>query len=160
MSLKNALRYDPISGHLFWRVRRGRARVGAIAGYIQTNGDKTTKYVAVRFKGKEYAAHRVAVFLMTGVWPTKLVDHRDGDGTNNKWGNLRQADHSQNGCNRSVSHNNSVGLKGVYPCGNKYGARITKNKRRYFLGYFTSPKAAHVAYLNAAKQLHGQFMKG
>jgi hypothetical protein len=96
---------------------------------------------------------------MIGDWPPMLIDHRDGDGTNNRWSNLRSASSTQNLNNARRRCNNSSGFKGVYfnKKEGRYMAQIRTASKRLFLGLFDSAEEAHAAYVSAAKIHHGEF---
>jgi N-formylglutamate amidohydrolase len=94
------------------------------------------KYVCM-FDGK-YAAHRVAWMLHYGSWPSTLLDHRDGDGCNNKIENLREATKAQNGSNASINKRNTSGVTGVFweKATKKWRAAIKVNYKCIKLGRF------------------------
>lgn len=96
---------------------------------------------------------------MTGEDPPALVDHIDGDRLNNSWNNLRLANKSENMANRVPPKNNTSGFKGVSYSRSrrKYEVHIMKNRRRQFLGRFTTLSEAAAAYEVAALELHQQF---
>jgi hypothetical protein len=99
---------------------------------------------------------------MTGEWPTHEIDHRDTDGWNQKWENLREATRSQNQANTGRYKSNTSGKKCVYPCGSKshpWRVQIQKDKRRISLGRFATKEEAHAAYLRAAAEFHGEFVR-
>lgn len=87
------------------------------------------------------------------------VDHRDGNGLNNRRGNLRLATRSQNNQNRNTGVNNTSGYKGVtwHKAKGKWNARIKINGKRRNLGYFSNPESAAAAYAAASSELHGEF---
>ena len=85
------------------------------------------------------------------------VDHRDGDGLNNRRSNLRVATNSQNTCNQAIRRSNSSGYKGVHKHKDKWRADISRDGRRRFLGLHDTPEAAHAAYCKASAELHGEF---
>lgn len=87
------------------------------------------------------------------------VDHRDGDGLNNRRANLREATRSQNQHNRRIRTDISSGFKGVYwnKRGQKWRAFIRINGKEKHLGYFTTPEEAHAAYCAASDKYHGEF---
>lgn len=89
------------------------------------------------------------------------VDHRDGDGLNNKRSNLREATCSQNGFNRGKERGNMSGFKGVSwnRRAGKWQVFITANKRKHYLGLFADLEPAAAAYREAAKRLHGEFAR-
>lgn len=90
---------------------------------------------------------------MTGEWPVDEIDHRDGNPSNNIWGNLRaatRADQLQNTKDRA----NGSGYRGVSRFRNKWQAGIGIGGKRIHLGHFTDPAKAHAAYLAAKAKLH------
>ena len=57
-------------------------------------------YFKIKYKGKQWYAHRVVWIVCKGVFDKDLlIDHFDGIKTNNKINNLRLATHSSNGRN-------------------------------------------------------------
>lgn len=99
--------------------------------------------------------HRIII----GDTPGLQIDHIDGDGLNNRRGNLRLATHSQNMQNRPLFKNNKSGFKGVsYRKDSKcWRAEILSKGDRHILGKFNCPTAAHFAYVKASRELHGEF---
>lgn len=89
----------------------------------------------------------------------KGVDHRDGDGLNNRTYNLRPASAAQNNQNRGAHVDNKSGFKGVYWIENreKWLMTIQANKKRVHGGYFNTAVEAAAAYNFLAKKLHGEF---
>lgn len=151
--LQRILAYDPLTGRLTWRAKvANRIQVGDSADYAQEG-----EYRNVTIKGRSYRAHRIIWKMVTGEEPQGEVDHRDLNRSNNRWLNLRDASHSDNGCNKSLYRNNTTGLTGVYPHGSVFYAQIKQHGRQVHLGTFRTPEAAHAAYLAAARELHGSF---
>lgn len=106
-------------------------------------------------------AHILLWALRTGAWLAVLIDHKDGDGLNNRLDNLREATNSQNAQNRR-SHR--VGrLKGAYrdlrKTTNPWYARITVAGRGLHLGMYPTEAHAHEAYRVAARDLGGDFTR-
>jgi hypothetical protein len=155
--LVELLTYDPATGEFRNRVNRGnRARAGEIAGYLDVNG-----YRVIGIDGLQYLAHRLAWLYVHGSFPNALLDHRDGDPSNNRDLNLRQATHSQNRANSHLRADNTSGRKGVYwhRGSRKWIARITAAGRCLYLGCFTDLDAAHWAYIQASFIHHGRFAR-
>lgn len=87
------------------------------------------------------------------------VDHRNGDGLDNRKSNLRIATHGANQQNRSSTSANRSGFKGVswFPPQARWRATIQADGVWRLLGYFTDPIDAARAYNDAALDLHGEF---
>lgn len=148
------LRYDPESGKLFWRVSRGQLQAGSEAGTI-TAINQRTPYIRMLVNRRPYLAHRVAWLLMTGSWPVNQIDHRNGDGLDNRWCNLRQADASLNMRNQALKRTTTSGFRGVNfrKRTGKWKVEITHNEQRLFLGYFDDLEDAVLKRLEAEHEL-------
>ena len=160
LALKRLLTYEPDTGDFFWRANMSAtARAGQIAGSIhrQLRG----QYRKIVIEGRDYQAHRLAVLYMTGAMPPSAIDHRDRDGLNNRWGNLRHATPSQNSANAKRPATNTSGFKGVTEL-KKYGkwqAAIKKGGKSIYLGVFPTPEEAHDAYVAKARELFGEYAR-
>lgn len=150
--LRELLDYDPETGLFRWRVSRGRAAAGSIAGTRAHHG-----YISISIFGRLYYAHRLAWLWMTGEWPAVEIDHKDTHTGNNAWLNLRPASHAQNMRNSGMPRNNSTGFKGVIQLGSQFRAQIRVNRRHHHLGFFPTAELAHAAYREASARLHGEF---
>lgn len=160
-TLKSLLQYDAETGVFVWLVnRRAGARKGCEAGSIKPERFGI-RYRDIQINGKLYGCHRLAVLYMTGAWPAGKVDHKDGNGLNNRWSNLRQATNSQNAGNAKLYSTNTSGFKGVTwnKASRRWQAGIKKNGQNVYLGLFDCPKAAHEAYLAAAREHFGDFVR-
>ena len=105
--------------------------------------------------GNNYlAAHRAAWVLQTGDWPTGSIDHIDGDGSNNKFSNLRDVSHKENNRNARRPKTNNSGQVGVsyYKQTKRWHARIGREKSH--LGFFKTFAEAVDARKKAEKKLN------
>lgn len=153
--LQELLHYDPETG-VFTRLvsTNPRLKVGDIAGCIATRG-----YRSIMVEGKRYKSHRLAWFYVYGVWPTALIDHKNGVTGDNRIDNLREATGSQNKANQPAYITNTSGFKGVSwnKASKKWLTQIKHQGKLKHLGTFATPEEAHAAYCTAATQLNGEF---
>src|ERR1700738_4035243 len=90
--LRELLNYDPDTGEFRRRASRGGEAAGTLAGCPRRPGG----YRIICVDRVIFLAHRLAWLHSYGVWPTKDIDHIDGDKTNNRIANLREATPAQN----------------------------------------------------------------
>lgn len=119
------------------------------------------KRIRISYGGREYEflEHRVVWLITHNEWPKHHLDHINGDKSDNRLSNLREATPSQNGANSEISKNNSSGWKGVYRFGDNFRAQIHVNRETKYLGVFTNCREAALAYNYAAKEHFGAFAK-
>jgi hypothetical protein len=155
--LCEAFYYNPETGMLSWRVDCGRARTGDIA----SRATGSCGYIGVNIDGRSYVAHRVIWKMMTGLDPIDGIDHIDGNASNNRWGNLREASHVQNMANRKRPITNSSGVKGVswHSSTGRWIARVGANNKRHTVGFFADVQSAEIAIEAARHKLHGEFAR-
>jgi hypothetical protein len=92
----------------------------------------------------------------------RQVDHRDGNGLNNRRENLRYATMSEQRRNAPARRNNKTGFKGVtlhYQATGLYVAQIGTKARRLTIGYFSSAEQAARAYDDKAREWFGEFAR-
>lgn len=158
--LHEILNYDPATGDFVWKRTVNRnARVGEVAGYARNRDGY--QYLVIGLSRRTYQAHRLAFLYMKGVWPIGLVDHKDGDGPNNRWTNLREATLSLNAANAKRPSTNTSGFKGVTfnKSARRWQAQIKKDGRSIYLGLFDKPEDGHAAYAAKAKEMFGEFAR-
>lgn len=148
--LKQLLAYDPGSGVFVWRVSRGSVSAGRRAGTITDRG-----YVAIIADGRLYKAHRLAWLYTFGHFPSKQLDHVNGERDDNRLCNLREATNAENQQNLSADGCNSCGLRGVAKTKNgRFAATIRVSGKNRYLGTFDSAEDAHQAYLEGKARFH------
>lgn len=121
----------------------------------------TTTYYAVRHlpgphkNRKRVYMHRVIMGITD---PNIEVDHKDHNGLNNQRDNLRVCTTQQNQYNQKIYKSKAIsGYKGVHYHLGKWQALICANGKSKYLGRFSSPIHAALAYNIAALNLHGEF---
>lgn len=106
--------YDPTSPTgLRWKVdRRYNAKAGGVAGMQRLA--KGHSRCILRICSKQYFTHTIIYILHYGkIDDDKVVDHIDGDSTNNRIENLRAILPLYNNHNRKLQANNKSGITGV-----------------------------------------------
>lgn len=150
--LKQLLDYDAATGVFTWKVNRhGPAKAGTRAG-TERQG-----YRHISVSGVKQSEHRWAFLWMTGQIPSS-IDHRDGEGTNNRWSNLREATHSENMVNFRRERKNNLPHH-IYQRreGGLYLVVIKRNKEVIYRKSFTDLGSAVNARDLALMQVGGKF---
>lgn len=142
--------YDPLTGEFIRRAQCGRHAAGSIPGSIDPSG-----YLIIMIDGRNYRAHRLAWFYMTGAWPEHEIDHENRIRSDNKWLNIRPATRKENGENVSLRCDSTSGVRGVSWDRRKqrWRAHITHNYRFVELGRHKTKEAAEAARLSAEREL-------
>jgi hypothetical protein len=97
--LREALHYSRKTGDFTWRERdvtmfKGDQQLCTtwndrfacrVAGAINKKGQ-----IVITYRGQPYLAHRLAIFYVTGDWPSADVKHMDGKQADNRWCNLEE----------------------------------------------------------------------
>lgn len=151
-SLRKLLSYNRGTGLFRWKVRPrlGKVKIGDVAGGAHHQG-----YIHVTINRRKYLAHRLAWLYVYGEWPQHEIDHLDGNRSNNKIKNLREASDKINSHNRRRHNkNNSIGLLGVYRHRGKFKSMIGVDWKIKYIGVFDTKEEAHKAYLEAKRKLH------
>ena len=149
--LLERLSYDPKTGSLWWKVAAG----GKAAASTRAGSKDGKGYRQINIGGKVFREHRLIWFYVTGTWPRREIDHRNGLGDDNRWDNLREATSTINKENRRrANRNNRLGRLGVGERNGRYRARIMVDRREIHLGRFDSPEQAQLAYIEAKRQYH------
>lgn len=89
------------------------------------------------------------------------VDHRNGNGLDNRKWNLRICSHAQNNMNRGKQKNNMSGYKGVswHELGKQWMAHIKIHGEETYLGLYPTKEETALAYNKGAKVYYGEFAK-
>lgn len=152
--LREVVSYDASTGIFVWKIS---PRFSVPAGSVITPS-KSHKYVHIGIDGKAYKAHRLAWLYTNGVWPDEIIDHINGDTTDNRISNLRDCSKAINAQNQRVPHKrNTTGYLGVTKTGSlkrPYRAQINTGGHIAYIGIFETPQMAHEAYLSRKREIH------
>jgi len=106
--LKESLKYDPDTGLLRRKKRRGKLKIGEPAGTVRTD-----RYVLIHIEGEKYYAHRLAWLYVYGYLPENEIDHINRNAADNRLCNLREVSRQCNAKNYGNRKDNTSGIKGV-----------------------------------------------
>lgn len=111
-------------------------------------------YIKTYYQGQLILIHQL-------ILPNVKVhtDHINRIRSDNRKSNLRPASFSENMSNTGPKSTTSTGLKGVswHKTSGYFQAKITKDYKQHWLGYYDDPILAAEAYDAAAIRLHGEF---
>ena len=152
--VNDLLRYE--DGNLFWKKDvANNVKKGFKAGCFDNFG-----YVLIKINKKLYKAHHIVWIFHYGYKP-KLLDHIDGNRSNNKICNLREATNAQNQFNRKINANSKSGVRGVTWCkkSKKWKAQCGLNGKYYYFGVFDSVLDAKKVVQEFQQRHFGEFFK-
>lgn len=157
--LRNYFLYDPDSGVLM-RFSKQNKKL-PLRKPNKTRSGK--EYISFTFtKGRKNKrtmyAHTLIHFIVTGKWVPEgmCIDHIDGDGTNNRWENLRVVSLSANQLNRhkTPSLSGYVGVHRETRC-NKWFGKVTVNKKQMYTTLCDTPEEASRLRKQILEKLNG-----
>lgn len=149
--ISSILDYDDKTGIFKWTENAPRNR-GKIAGCLCVQG-----YIVLRINRKTYKAHRLAWLYVYGSMPDKLIDHINGNKSDNSILNLRNVDDSVNQQNQKIATTRSkTGFLGVctHKNSSRYSVRVKLNGKSHYFGTFDTPEEAHAVYLENKRVMH------
>lgn len=141
-------------GTLFWKVSTNRRiKQDSAAGSTQKDG-----YVRIKIDGVNYYAHRIVFALHHGYMP-ECVDHIDGNRSNNKIENLREANVTLNNWNKKIRSDSKSGHKGVWwhKQSGMWEAVCKVNKKQTTVGRFEKIEDAIEAIKKFREEHHGEY---
>jgi len=114
-------------------------------------------YLRARINKKNYFAHRI-IFMMHYGFVPKIIDHINGNPSDNRIINLREANNSQNAWNRVANKTAGNNIKGLrLRKNNKWEARIQVDKKSKYLGVYDDLELAEFVVIEARNKYHKEF---
>lgn len=147
--LLEVLRYDPETGHFYWRID-----VSSSAPRASRAGSLCNGYRLIQIDGVTYKASRLAWFYVYGCWPEFYVDHINKVRDDDRIKNLRDVTRYVNG--RNVDFKNPWGCPGVRKSKTpgRFEVSFRVNGKATYFGTYDDPYDA-VKACNAARKAHG-----
>jgi hypothetical protein len=163
--LRSRLEYNPETGLLYWK--KGSPRAGKEAfTTVNTRGYKATTFRPRNGPATTLSAHRAAWAIHYGEFPSGIIDHINGDKTDNRIKNLRDVTNAENARNSALGRKNKSGVLGVFvhKQTGKWCAQISAFGKHVGLGLFSSQSDAIIARKAAERVLgyhpnHGRPIK-
>ena len=143
-SISAVLKYQHTTGNLIWLVNRGKVKAGDVAGCK----DRNDGYVQVTLDNRNYQAHRLAYYLYHGrdIEPGKVLDHKNGDRSDNRITNLQEITQSENLRKKKGAKGYSFNKKLK-----KWQAEIRIEGKSKYLGLYDTEEEARAAYVAVKK---------
>lgn len=145
--LRELVLYDASTGVFRRRKIDGSLKEGGY-GSLESNG----RYLVCGFLGLgTFRLHRLAWLYVYGSWPVGVIDHINGDKTDNRIKNLRDVSIKLNAENRrNPSRQSQSGVLGVYKWRNKWKVMVGGK----YVGLESTKEAAYALYVQAKRQSH------
>jgi hypothetical protein len=148
--------FDYKEGNLHWKIKSSNGiKIGKKCGSIDKNG-----YVIISFKKQRYRAHRL-IFMMFNGYVPDVIDHINGNRSDNRIENLREATAVQNMQNTRISKLNKSGVKNVHWMKDrkKWKVSLKVNKTIVDIGSFKDLELAELVAIEAREKFHQQFAR-
>lgn len=155
--LREALNYDPITGYFTWKIKPAKLSIYTKIGHSAGTFNKVG-YLRIHLDKIHVFGHIIAWAMFYNEWPKGVIDHIDGNRSNNAISNLRDTTQSINVLSAERPPG-VTGIRGVslYHNSGKYKTSIIVNNTNHFLGIFASIEEASHAYECArTKALEGK----
>lgn len=155
--LKALFDYSP-DGYLISKYKRQKCVAGQkVFGYLRKDG-----YCVISIYETIYKAHRLVFLWHHGFLPER-IDHVNGNRSDNRIENLREADNAQNMRNSKIRVDNKTGFRGVTRRKHKskinYRAKIRLDGKLVCLGTFVTKEEAARAYDEMARKHYREFAR-
>ena len=131
---------------------------GSPAGSLRKPSHGSKRYVYIKVDGLALKRSHLVYLFGAGSRPTNQVDHINGDSTDDRFKNLRDATPTQNAWNhkgRTKSSGLPMGVRAL-PSG-RFHARLACNKQKLQFGPFDTAAEAHAVYQQKRKEYFGDY---
>ncbi|OPA84277.1 hypothetical protein BFW86_24345 [Pseudomonas fluorescens] len=138
--LKEYVNYNPDTG-IFTRLKdAGGNQFGCKfprwkAGDVMGTKTRRRGNIRISIFGGIWEAHRLAWLYQYGSWPSKNIDHINGDPSDNRIENLRDVPQIDNGRNQKRHSRNKTGANGVH---------VSSQTGRFIVQFRINGKTTHI----------------
>lgn len=146
--------FEYSNGSLYRKVRTANCVYeGDKAGFKRNDG-----YRQIKVDQKPYLEHQI-VFIMHYGYKPNIIDHINGNKSDNRIENLREVSFNQNAHNVKRKSNNTTGIKNVsYSKRHKsWIVRVQANKIRKLIGIFDNLELAELVSIEARNKYHKEY---
>lgn len=149
--------FDYRDGVLYWKIRPKNSRKHKNDFEAGTYSEG---YKKIRFMQKTYYVHQLVYLIHFGFIP-KLIDHIDGNKSNNRIDNLREVSKSHNACNSKMRSDNTSGHRSViwHKKAKKWMVQIQKNMKSIYIGLYADLELACLVANEARSLYHGKYAR-
>lgn len=161
--VRDLIHYNEDTGDLIWK-ERDRSYFKSDRDFKRWNTRYSGKLAITSINSEGYKtgfilkhpvkAHRIAWIIKHGK-PPLVIDHVNGDRSDNRIENLREVSSLENSKNRKLQKNNKSGVSGVYFCNRTklWVSCISDNGVQKIIGYFNDKLCAVSARIKAESDL-------
>ena len=148
-------RFEYRDGNLYHKFNYPKVSAGSIVGCKDAYG-----YIITCICQKNYKVHRLIFLYHNGYMPDK-IDHINGNISDNRIENLREANDCSNMWNAKKFTKNTSGAKGVHfhKLCRKWWAQCQVNKVRHNLGFYETFEEAERVVKEFRTKAHGEYAR-
>lgn len=144
-TIRDNWNYDPITGELTWTPHKAvyGKKTRHLVGSFDGEG-----YLTVHYRYKKYSLHRLiwVHYYGTQIPAGYIIDHINGNKTDNRIHNLRLYTVRQNQQNRHTHRNGRLYGTSYHTRNNKWQSRFRYEGKLVHIGYYPTEQEAHEAY--------------
>lgn len=140
---------EPSTGLIKWKKSTNtKIKAGSICGNKRKNGRTD-----IQILGKKYLAHYIVWVFFNKKIPSGVIDHINGNPSDNRIDNLRDCTPRQNSQNYKTHRSGKLVGASFNNKRKMWAAQIYINKKNIFLGYYKTEAEAHNVYKSKLNEL-------
>ena len=153
----NLFQYEKSKGELYWKNHWSKSHLTKLKGKRAGSVVKKTNviYLATCINRKYYSIHQLIFFIEKGFW-ANVIDHKNGNGLDNRIENLRAVTNRQNNSNTYRHRNGKLVGASYIKSKDLWMSHVGLNNKCKNLGYFKTEIEAHNKYMDYLKGLENE----